>query len=204
MHGDDILSVIFLALICIVISGIVMKTAPKHSNLIIPSFAVIAVGLWIAYDYMLRSRLKKVEQQMNNVNSKQVINDLVDEINARTALGGAHEPEHNAAPDNGKPKDPDAKEDVDDVPEPVKQGVYEFDIDMYNGQNIQEVFMHMANSGDTQICNRMKYMGMQSKLSEDIRASFNKHSLEPYFVEELRENEALRWWGDNDDIYGDI
>ena len=49
--GEDILSVIFLALICIVIAGIVHRIAP--GQMMVPTFALIAVCLWIAYDYML-------------------------------------------------------------------------------------------------------------------------------------------------------
>lgn len=209
MHGDDVLSVIFLALICVVISAIVMKLAPDHSNLIVPSFAFISIGLWIAYDYMLQSRMKQKEKCLNDKYNRLAISEMVDEINHKAYSNSDHDIEHDmddnkALDHNGKPKDPDAKETKDVIPEPKKESIYEFDIDMYNNQNIQEVYTHMANSGDTQICNRMKYMSMQPKLSQDIRASFNKHSIEPYFIEELRSGEDLAWWGDNDDIYGDL
>jgi hypothetical protein len=54
--GDDILGVIFLALICIVIAGIINKVAP--AGMMIPTFALMAVCLWVAYDYILLQRYK--------------------------------------------------------------------------------------------------------------------------------------------------
>jgi hypothetical protein len=54
--GEDILSVIFLALICIVIAGIIYNIAP--GQMMVPSFALIAVCMWIAYDYILIQRHK--------------------------------------------------------------------------------------------------------------------------------------------------
>ncbi len=44
--GEDLLSVVFLALVCIVIAGIVHKMVP--SGMMVPTFALIAICLWVA------------------------------------------------------------------------------------------------------------------------------------------------------------
>lgn len=193
MQGDDILSVIFLTLICIIVSAIVMKLTPGNSNLIVPSFAVICVGMWIAYDYMTISRnvvRKKHRREKNNADE---IQELVDDINQQSSMGGSYE-------DNGQ----DSEQDEDKEPTPKKQNDSEFDIDMYNGNgDIRKIYQEMSNSGDTQLANRMKYIGMQPKLSKDIRANWNKHGLLPYVEAELAEGEAKHWYGnDTDETYG--
>ena len=48
--------------------------------------------------------------------------------------------------------------------------------------------------GDNILMGRMKYMGAQSKLSKNIRSSFNKYSLLPFLEEELREHSNREWW----------
>jgi hypothetical protein len=191
MPGEDILSVIFLALICIVISGIVMKLAPDHAGLIVPSFVFICISLWVAYDYMMLQRYKAKEHcaAHNKHNQPQKnLEQLVDDINFAT--------------ENATDKD---IEDVDNkgdteiqnkiIPEPKKQNVNEYDIDLYHAEdNIRKLYTHMGADGDNQVCNRMKYMGVQAKLSQDIRASFNKYSWQPYLEEEMREGESKIWW----------
>lgn len=49
-------------------------------------------------------------------------------------------------------------------------------------------------TGDTLLCNRMKYMGSQPQLSQDIRATWNVRKLQPWVEEELREQEDKIWW----------
>ena len=76
-----------------------------------------------------------------------------------------------------------------------KQHSNEYDIEIYSGvDDIRKLYTHMGSNGDTQICNRMKYMGVQPKLSQDIRASYNKYSQEPFFTQELEEQSNKIWW----------
>ena len=88
-NGSDILSVLFLALVCIVISGLVYKFAPRNSNLIIPSFAFIAVALWIAYDYMMLSRYKAKEKCRKDNANAQSLHDMVSDINSTSTASKA-------------------------------------------------------------------------------------------------------------------
>lgn len=85
------------------------------------------------------------------------------------------------------------KEDNDDVSKAKHKG--EFDIDLYNNQlSIQELHKDMGCSGDNKLANRMKYMGLQAKVSQDIRARMNRHSIQQFWEEELRDNENRDWW----------
>jgi hypothetical protein len=196
MSGDDILSVIFLALICIVISGIVYKLAPNNANLIVPSFVLISIGLWITYDYMMQSRysdkikcIKRKAEQKVEQKVEQSLLSIVDEINSTNGIGNSDSAKANA----DTMGDTEPQNSV--IPQPKKRRPDEFDLDIYSGEDdIRKLYTHMGADGDNQVCNRMKYMSVQPKLSKDIRASFNKYSWQPYVEAELRENEFREWW----------
>lgn len=177
--GEDILSVIFLALICIVVAGIVRHIAPD--TMIMPTYALLAVCLWIAYDYILLKRHKQQHacEKPADINrqTEDRIRQLVDDINSRV---------------------PDAQpEPVEQTKEdrPAAKHKAEFDIKMYDGQSpIQEIHSSMGSSGDTQLANRMKYMSLQPRMSQEIRARHNANTLKSYFEEELQEQENRDWW----------
>jgi hypothetical protein len=83
--GEDILSVIFLALICIIIAGIINKLAP--SGMMIPTFALVAVCVWIAYDYILLKRYKaklsckaNKSENLKTGSGKYIIDELEDQV----------------------------------------------------------------------------------------------------------------------------
>ena len=181
--GDDILSVIFLALICIVIAGIVSKITP--TGMILPTYALIALCLWIAYDYMLLTRYKAKAACLKRAKENEIdrsLEDLADELNAEPV---------------NKDTSSDASEEGDEQEKkPEQQHTNEFDIGMFNANasGIQELHSYMGSGADTQIANRMKYMGLQAKLSQEIRARHNKYKLLPYFDEELKANENRDWW----------
>lgn len=90
----------------------------------------------------------------------------------------------------------------------TKFDVNEFDIDYYSDPSkefdIRLVYNEQGGQGDTMICNRAKYQGMQAKLSMDIRAIYNKHTIEPYFQEELKEQADKIWWEAEDNTYGPL
>lgn len=181
--GDDILSVVFLALVCIVIAGIVSKITP--AGMILPTYALIALCLWIAYDYMLLTRYKAKAACL-----KRAKEDEIDSSLEELALQLDKEP-------NEKSDDKDSSKDADDQEKiPEQHHKNEFDIGMFNANagEIQELHSYMGCGADTQIANRMKYMGLQAKLSQDIRARHNKYKLLPYFDEELKANENRDWW----------
>lgn len=181
--GDDILSVVFLALICIVIAGIVSKITP--SGMVLPTYALIALCLWIAYDYMLLTRYKAkaacLNRQRENDNAEKSLAELADKLEEAPA-------DDSEEPEESKPNGVEAK--------PAQQHANEFDIGMFNANagGIQTLHGQMGCGADTQIANRMKYMGLQAKLSQEIRARHNKYNLLPYFDEELKANESRDWW----------
>jgi Na+-transporting NADH:ubiquinone oxidoreductase subunit NqrC len=173
--GEDILSVIFLALICIVIAGIVYRLTPVQ--MMVPTFALIAVCLWIAYDYILMSRYKAKKACLEQSEELEELDKKIKEL-----LNEAD------------------KQEIQDVNEELKlkpeaKHKNEFDIDMYDKElSIQELYKDTGCSGDTRMSNRMKYMGLQPRMSQDIRARWNTEKFRPYFEEELRDNETRDWW----------
>ena len=81
----------------------------------------------------------------------------------------------------------------------TKQHDNEFDIDMYGGfADLKKLHSIMGSGADTRMANRMKYLGMQSKLSADIRAAYHKPQMQVYLEEELRDTYENRHWWEND------
>lgn len=182
--GEDILSVIFLVLICIVIAGIVHKMVP--GQMMIPTFALIAICLWIALDYMLMQRHKAkmactvVAKEKDDIDDQ--IKQLTEELNASDSNDMLN------APDEGD-------QNIEASLKPEAKHKNEFDIDMYDRElSTQELFKDSGCSGDTRLANRMKYMALQARMSQDIRAKWNAEKFRPYFEEELREGEDRDWW----------
>lgn len=189
--GEDILSVIFLALICIVIAGIVHRIAP--GQMMVPTFALIAVCLWIAYDYMLMSRYKAKKACLNQPAELEEIDKKIQEL--------ANELSSSDEGDTYTDDQEDTNAELSLKPEAKHKN--EFDIDMYDRElSIQELYKNTGCSGDTRMANRMKYMGLQARMSQDIRARWNAEKFRPYFEEELRDNETRDWW-DNEVEYLD-
>lgn len=184
--GEDILSVIFLALICIVISGIAMSMAPPE--MMMPTFALVAVCLWIALDYMLMQR-HQAKQSCATANEDQEdiekqIDQLVDELE-NDEHSEADEPEPGAADET----EPGAAD------EPKAKHKNEFDIAMYDKKlSTEQLYKDSGCAGDTSIANRMKYMGLQARMSQDIRAKWNVEKYRQYVEEELRNGEERDWW----------
>lgn len=180
--GDDILSVVFLALVCIVIAGILNKITP--AGMVLPTYALIALCLWIAYDYMLLTRYKAKAACLNKQRENEEVERSLEEL-AEDLDKDSEEPEE---PEESKGPKKEAK--------PEQQHDNEFDIGMFNANagGIQTLHSKMGCGADTQIANRMKYMGLQAKLSQEIRARHNKYNLLPYFDEELKANENRDWW----------
>lgn len=180
--GEDILSVVFLAFICIIVAGILNSFMP--GELMIPSFVLIAVCLWVAYDYMLLKRYKEKKKCMTKKHAEQT-DDLENRIRELTEQ---------------LENDEEAREDPPEEPadlSPVAKHKNEVDIELYQGGSIQNLHGKMSCSGDTQLANRMKYMSMQSQMAKDARARWNVEKFRPYFAEELKDNERRDWW-DND------
>ena len=239
MYGNDILSVIFLTIICVIISGIIVKYTPHKLHLVVPSVALISIILWIAYDYILQRRelskravkkkpsYKTVSQLIYEINTAQDPDDRVYNENGggvdlenQTALSDSSDDSDmtNTADEGANiDKRNDGKQGNIQPPyylkspnqlKLVKFDNNEFDIDYYGDPtkefDIREVNNEMGGDGDTALCNRMKYQGMQAKLSKDIRSIYNKHSAEPYFIEELREQENRHWYEATDETYGPL
>ena len=215
-EGEDMLSVVFLALICIVVGALVIKLAP--SDMLIPTFALIAVCLWVAYDYMLLKRYKAKEACMKKHQTDKELDEVINSIDLNADVDESKDSDFGEKPaDDGKPVSEVIADDGKPVSDKLdvrnaingadvykseleanypanQKDVSEFDIALYNGADIPNVYKAMGCSADTKIANRMKYMGMQAKLSLDIRAKHNRHTLAPYYDEELRANENRDWW----------
>jgi hypothetical protein len=177
--GEDLLSVVFLALVCIVIAGIVHKMVP--SGMMVPTFALIAICLWVAYDYMMLKRYKAKQACADSKKSKS--SDLDDKIAKLTESVGE--------PPIVSKTDPDEKPSLT----PKEEHKNEFDIAMYDRElSVQELFKDMGCTGDTRMANRMKYMGLQPKMSIDVHARLNSEKLRPFFEEEMHDNEVAEWW----------
>lgn len=209
MHeSEDILSVIFLALVAIVIAGIVINITKGNATLMIPSFVLIAVGLWIAYDKMLLDRYKAKVHCLKHgtpTNKSTIKNDVSDNPISKSTITDDVDLEKaivdeiasiNNETDIDDDSPPSSEDDESYELLPLqKQNDAEFDIDMYTGDTpLHKLFHNMASSGDTKLANRMKYASMQPQLSKIHRASFNKYSLQPWVEEELQEHAEREWW----------
>ena len=191
--GEDILSVIFLVLICIVIAGIIYKTVP--SQMMIPTFALVAVCLWIALDYILMQRYQiKKSCDVPKVNHDPLddqINRLTQELNLAENSKSTNVSDDSKSINVSDNSPPSTEKNL--TPEAKHKN--EFDIDLYDKQlSIKELFKDSGCTGDTRIANRMKYMGLQARMSQDIRARWNTEKLRPYLEEELSDNENRDWW----------
>lgn len=175
---------IFLVLICIVIAGIIKHVTP--SGMMVPTFALIAVCLWVAYDYMMLQRYKAKAACLTKDKDIQNANEEIHQLAANIHAADLEE-------EVEKPAEASAED------KPEQKHVNEFDIGMFNAATIPELHTQMGFGADTQIANRMKYMSLQAKLSQEIRARHNKHNLLPYFDEELRANEQRDWWDQEQD-----
>ncbi len=70
-----------------------------------------------------------------------------------------------------------------------------FDKDFWDTNvDLRSIQANMGGSGDNQIYNRMKYVGMQARIAADARASMNRYTFQPYYDEELRTKENQIWW----------
>ena len=218
MYGDDILSVVFLALICIVVSSVIIKIAPYNSNLIVPSCAFISVVLWVAYDYILliryRDRDREMKRNMTNGGDEAIV---LQEIN-NLSIDNVLVPEKNSNDESsdtpgGDPSNKHLNNSGITIPNTslantynkikyiAKKNLGEFDIDLYNhNSDIRNIHGEMGVPGDTQLCNRMKYMGLQPQLSKNFRAAWNARKLQPYVEAELREEEDINWISGKEDI----
>jgi hypothetical protein len=177
--GEDILSVIFLALICIVISGIAMSMSPPE--MMMPTFALVAVCLWIALDYMLIKRHHAKQACATATKDQEDIEKQIDRL-ADELENGESEPEP-------------VEEVEDDANKPKAKHKNEFDIAMYDKKlSTEQLYKDSGCAGDTSIANRMKYMGLQARMSQDIRAKWNVEKYRQYVEEELRTGEERDWW----------
>jgi len=179
--GEDILSVIFLVLVCIVVSSIAYRLAP--GQMMVPTFALIAVCLWISLDFILMKRHKaRAACKAAHNHSDSEVDAKISELTSELNFVDDKDINNHSAPK------------IDTIA-PAAKHASEFDIDLYDkGLSIQELYKDMGCSGDTKIANRMKYMGLQERMAQDIRSRWNVEKLRPYLEEELSDNEHRDWW----------
>jgi hypothetical protein len=260
--GEDIISIIFLAFIAIVISGIVSNVNLPHMG--VPTFILIAVGLWISYDYILLKRyqakkqcksskkenltdlenrvsaginnsfeyqnlsgdsivkeelytmgdgpldIKPLDSDLENIKSPKSMLDDIDEVTKQELKNTKYDIGKKILADSPSLADYnnnlyvplDSDEKPDNLYDVTKSLEYsepkhknEFDINYYKTDiTIQDIHKDMGSTLDNKLSNRMKYMGLQNKISKDTRSRFNRYTIQPYFEEELKENENRDWW----------
>ncbi len=72
----------------------------------------------------------------------------------------------------------------------------EKDVSCYLNEPIENIHEMMGCRGDNLICNRMKYLGMQTQWADEIRNQKNSNSIREIYKEELDEAESREWWND--------
>ena len=199
MIGEDVLSVCFLAFVCLVFGGLILRLFPDDAHFIIPSFVMICIGLWVSYDYMLNKRYNDID----NCRKKQEIK-LLKAHNMKYHDDNIEKPDLDDNPirqtndqKNDKPIEQDKKPDKYNNKKEIDIAYVD------NGDSIQKVHSYMGTLGDTKLFNRMKYSGLQPQLAKDIRSRYNKYSMVPYFKEELDEQENRVWW-ENDALESEM
>jgi hypothetical protein len=53
----------------------------------------------------------------------------------------------------------------------------------------------MPADNDQMVYDRMKYLGLQTTVSQEIKSRFNKNTVSKYYDEELAEGNE-QWWGE--------
>lgn len=196
---NDILSVIFLALIAIVISAMILNISPGNILSSVPIFALIATSLWIAYDYIVLSRTREKEACVKEEEPIKMDEDEQDQAVLRDVLSDIHADnkasEEEDIPIDGKPVNIDEKhkEGMKSLEEKLRD---QADLNTYSGMDfLKKQWTNWGCDGDNQICNRMKYMSVQPQMSKNFRAAYDKYSAATYFQEELDEQENNKiWW----------
>jgi hypothetical protein len=187
--GEDILSVAFLALFAIIVSCVLITMMPTVA--VMPTFALIAVCLWVAYDYMTRKRMELEKQTEKKPKKK--IDDLDEKITHLTSEMEVEMTPIGDATTHDEPNEPSAKHKN------------EYDIALYTDKlDYKQIFKESGCPGDTKIANRMKYMGVQDKLAANIRTKWNVEKFRPYLEEELRAGEARDWWDTEADYLDEL
>lgn len=205
MRGDDILSVIFLVFVCLVIMGLAKHIAP---NMVMPSFVVLAVGLWIVYDFMLVKRYKSKEKCLKKSLMRRMHKEspLVhiprtlteDEESVLDKSGGLKNIRIDYVKNLGDDNDNINEGTGIDLKTPKKK--YS-DVSLTRQSSNEDDFevIDVPNS-DGQIADRMKYMAIQPQQSILARANFGSHSAKHIFDEEFEEDENLVWWENVDQM----
>jgi hypothetical protein len=188
MIGEDVLSICFLAFVCIIFGSLILKLFPDETHFIIPSFVMICIGLWISYDYMLMKRYEDIDDCRKN-NQLKLIDKILDQQ--------SHIQDEPGEVKHEEPQVIQKKGQVIENPQDKNKKEIELAF-IDNGDSIQKIHPYMGTMGDTKLFNRMKYSGLQPQLAKDIRAQYNKYSMLPYFKEELDEQENRIWWENNE------
>jgi hypothetical protein len=212
--NEEILHYLFLLLVCIIFIAACLRfdlfkkfknagdsILAKFKKLFIP-LILVGAGSGILYKYYnTKKQNKNTSCELEGNYRNKNIDELFYEINQESHAAGNSE-----IASYGITSDEASNNIINDVepenailPEPEKKNDSEYDIDFYNpkasvGDDIRKLYIHMGSEGDNLVCNRMKFMGVQPKASQDIRAAFNKYSWQPYVEGELSENEEREWW----------
>lgn len=193
----DVPTLLFLVLLIIVVYALLKQSC-------MPLLMLSLIGLWVSYQTTQQNYTKICQKIQDDRQSKtdSYIEPMADEP-LESSITDKLDKLLNAKKEETKI---DADEfDTNDqfklargLAKPVFDP-YAFEpesVDVYiaQGKDIPDIHHYMGSRGDTQMCNRMKYMQMQPKLSQKNRADYNKYSLQPFLEEELQEHSEREWW----------
>jgi hypothetical protein len=195
------LSTWFLGLVAIVIGAMIFKMNPSNMSVMMPTFVLIALVLWIVYDYILTDRYYKALSCVKEKHNREMIRLI--------AANEANQIQSDVAVDDSPvatPTDPPVAIPTDppvaiptDPPSDTKQTHAKNE----HYEPLETMLTGFETNGDTALCNRMKYGGAQAQMSQIIRSRHNKYKLLPYFEEELRQHEDREWWN-SDHLDGEM
>jgi hypothetical protein len=199
--GFDILGIIILAFIAIIIAALVYRYMPGDA--LIPTYVLIAVCVWIAYDYILMKKYESRSSDCGETRPLEKINidDRLSQLATELQQGDdkeehtqTHKPAHTTAHTTAP---------IADL-KPKAEHAGEYDIAYYDESNggdpdLTRMYRECGCTADNKMANRMKYMGMQPWLSQTIRARWNVEKYKPYLEEELHEMESRDWWDAEND-----
>lgn len=199
---DSILRILFYGLVGIVIFAIIRNVCPEY--LWMPMFVLVASVLWILYDFVVQKRVEQkpirvIWEEDEEVQDAEILEEPDEEPSERPVVNYSENYRENRIPPKFANHQPMIEGHVMNEGSCIAQHNNEFDIDIARGEPISALFQRSGSNADNAIANRMKYMGMQPKLSMEIRARHNRHTMQPYFEEELAANERREWWNNEND-----
>jgi hypothetical protein len=181
---------IITILFVLVIWMVVVQSMPLH--LVITFLALCFTVLFIGFDNMnqipafdsskwISWPLPIFTKKRCNLDNDMTVEDTVDDIKIKRSTSKT---------ETITPKE------FKDVPTPEFKPTYQEPL-MYDEYKYSEnLFPDASCGGDYLLAEKMKHMGLQTKVSMDAQSRVNKYTNYGYFAEELNSHANSRWWDD--------